>query len=123
MNEARMKNQVQVSTLPPLRRLLTVRQLAERYSCWTEPAIRDLILHSRDRLNSRGEKVSGNGLDEAIVRVGRKVLIDEPKFIEIIAERSKRARTTVVHGGNAGEARRPRSRSRGRARARDARAG
>lgn len=87
-----MKSKVQVPPPTPLRLLRTVRQLHERYPCWTEAAIRDLILNSRDRFNSKGQKISGNGFDRAIVRVGRKVLIDEQVFVEIISEQSKRTR-------------------------------
>lgn len=80
------------NTIQPLRSLLTVRQLHERYPCWSEAGLRALILNARDRLNSKGQKVSGNGLDRAIIRCGRKLLLDERLFIEFVAERSKRAR-------------------------------
>lgn len=62
--------------------LMTVKQLAERYQAWTPASIRSLILNAEDRLNSKGEKVAGNGLGAAIIRVGRRVLIDEQKFLE-----------------------------------------
>jgi hypothetical protein len=80
------------NTVLPLRPLLTVRQLHQKYSAWSEPALRALILNARDRLNSRGEKISGNGLDVAIIRCGRKLLLDEALFIEWVAAQSKRAR-------------------------------
>ena len=47
------------------RDLHTVEQFSERYRAWTEPALRNLILNSADRLNSRGERLKGNGLAEA----------------------------------------------------------
>jgi hypothetical protein len=51
------------------------------------------------------------------------VLIDEPKFIEIIAERSKRARPATSHGQDASAVRRASSGRKRRARGRDVRAG
>lgn len=80
------------STIQPLRSLLTVRQLHERYPAWSEPGLRALILNASDRTNSRGDKVSGNGLNVAIVRCGRKLLLDERLFLEWVAAQSKRAR-------------------------------
>ena len=68
-----------------------------------------MILNSHDRVNSRGESIRGNGLDEAIVHVGRRVLIDESKFIEIIAEQSKRVRAAGLHSRVASEVRRARA--------------
>lgn len=61
----------------------TVKQFAARHPAWTEASLRDLILKSEDRLNSRGEKVSGNGLVAcgAVVRLGRRVLISENAFL------------------------------------------
>lgn len=80
------------NTVQPLRSLLTVRQLHERYPAWSEPALRALILNASNRTNSRGDKVSGNGLDFALIRCGRKLLLDERLFIEWVAAQSKRAR-------------------------------
>lgn len=80
------------NTIQPLRSLLTVRQLHDKYPAWSEAAMRALILNASNRTNSRGEKISGNGLDRAIIRVGRKLLLDEKFFIEWLAEQSKRAR-------------------------------
>lgn len=64
---------------PPV--LLTVPQFSERHPAFTQPAVRHHIWKSRPRKSSLGE-IKGNGLDRAIVRVGRKVLIDEAKFFE-----------------------------------------
>jgi hypothetical protein len=61
--------------------LLTVRQLTARYQAWTASSVRYLILNAEDRLNSRGERIPGNGLGPAIIRVGRKVLVDEEKWL------------------------------------------
>jgi hypothetical protein len=67
---------------PSHRELLTVSQFAERFPAWTESALRNLILNAEDRQNSRGERIPGNGLIEsgAVVRVGRRVLIDVRAF-------------------------------------------
>lgn len=75
--------------------LLTVRQFSQRFPVWTEPAIRNLILHAEDRRNSRGELISGNGLIEAgaVIRVGRKVLIRPSRFLgPWLTEQSLRAK-------------------------------
>ncbi len=67
----------EASSLP---RLATVERTAEIFSdagC-TQSAIRGHVFKAADRKNSRGEKIAGNGLDEAraIIRRGRRVLID-----------------------------------------------
>ena len=48
----------------------------------TVPAIHAQIFKAEDRFNSRGEKIVGNGLAEtgAIIRRGRKILIDVSKY-------------------------------------------
>jgi hypothetical protein len=88
--------QVQQTSDPALRNLRTVRQFSERFPAWTEPGVRNLILNAEDRVNSRGVRIPGNGLAEAgaIVRVGRRVLIDEQNFFSWISEqqRARRAR-------------------------------
>lgn len=69
------------------RDLFTVEQFSERRPPWTQAALRNFILNAHDRVNSRGERIRGNGLAEAgaIVRVGRRVLIDEAAFFRWIA--------------------------------------
>jgi hypothetical protein len=54
-----------------VRRLRTVRQFAEEHDGFREPSLRWLIFKAKE-----------NGLERAgaIVRVGRKVLIDEDRF-------------------------------------------
>jgi len=76
----------------PKTNLLTVKQLAERYQAWTTSSIRSLILNAEDRINSRGERIVGNGLNPAILRVGRKVLIDEGRWLEWIHEQARSRR-------------------------------
>lgn len=58
---------------------LTIRQLSERFPAFSEPALRNLVFCSKDRPSSRGI-IPGNGLDRAIIRIGRKVLIDAEQF-------------------------------------------
>lgn len=60
------------------RRLVTVRQLAglSEYGWLTESAIRHLIFEAPSRYNSKGERIEGNGLEAAIIRIGRRLLID-----------------------------------------------
>jgi len=61
---------------------VTVRQLAAlpQYPWLTESCVRHLIYDDHPRVNSRGEKTGGNGVSVAIIRVGRRVLIDLKAF-------------------------------------------
>lgn len=70
------------AAIQPRRRVATVAQLAAAYPVFTQAAIRDLVFKAADRQNSRGDRIPGNGLAEAgaILRVGRKVLIDLDAF-------------------------------------------
>ncbi len=71
---------MQQSIVEPV--LLTIRQFAERYPAWTEPGLRSLVLNAQPRFTARGQRLHGNGLFEAggILRVGRKVLLDQTAF-------------------------------------------
>lgn len=73
---ARINSQAQAP-----RAIFTVRQFAERNPAFTENALRNMIFKAGARNTSRGE-IPGNGLLKAgaIVRIGRKVLIDEAAF-------------------------------------------
>ncbi len=82
---------------PPLASLLTIRQTAGRYP-FTEDALRALVLNASDRFNSRGEKIQGNGLDAAIIRCGRKVLLDEHAFVAWLA-RGRKTNGTAAQAG------------------------
>lgn len=64
--------------------LRTVPQFSEKHPAFTQPALRHLIFQASPRQSSKGE-IKGNGLDKAIVRVGRKVLIDEGRFFDWLA--------------------------------------
>lgn len=76
------------------RDLLTVAQFSERYPAWTQAALRNLILNSSERLNSKGDRIPGNALDEAgaILRVGRRVLLSESRFFRWVVSQQQRAR-------------------------------
>ena len=50
------------------------------YQWLSQASLRHLIFSAQDRLNSKGEVIPGNGLAPAIIRVGRKVLIDLDEF-------------------------------------------
>jgi hypothetical protein len=75
--------------------LLTVPQFAEKNRAWTQAALRALILNAEDRINSRGERIVGNGLSQAIVRLGRKVMIDEQAFFAWVAEQQERRKAAA----------------------------
>ena len=85
----------ETATVDSTPRLYTIAQFSERHPAFSQPSLRNYILNAEDRLNSRGEKIPGNGLAEsgAIVRIGRRVLIDEQVFFRWIAQQQKRART------------------------------
>lgn len=65
------------------RTLSTVRQFSEKTPAFSQGSLRNLIHLSSERYSSKG-KISGNGLSIALVRIGRKVLIDDAKFFEWI---------------------------------------
>jgi len=65
---------------------LTIRQLSERYPAFSEPALRNLVFCAKPRQSTKGP-IPGNGLDKAIIRVGRKVLIDAERFKEWLREK------------------------------------
>lgn len=74
--------------LPPA--IFPVEQFAERNKAFTSAAIRNLIFKAEPRHSSKGE-IPGNGLIEcgAILRVGRKVLIDERRFFEWVRNQNR----------------------------------
>lgn len=75
-----------------LPRLATVEKTAEilKDADETPAAIRGNIFKAEDRLNSRGEKIHGNGLAStgAIIRRGRKVLIDVDRYVAWLSGRA-----------------------------------
>lgn len=64
-------------------KLLTVKQFSEHHPAFSQAALRSLIFQAASREASNGV-IPGNGLDVAIIRLGRKVLIDETKFFSWI---------------------------------------
>lgn len=76
--------------------LLTVKAFCEKHSAFSEGGMRYLIFQSQDRHEANGKIVSGNGLDQAgaIVRVGRRVLIDEQAFFRWVAGQNRLARVS-----------------------------
>ena len=60
--------------------LLTVRQVAERYPAFSEAAIRWALYCAKAPQGTRAHEIYA-GLRPAVVRVGRRVLIDEPRFV------------------------------------------
>ncbi len=75
-----------------LPRLATVEKAAEIFADAgeTPAAIRANIFRAADRKNSKGEKIHGNGLAKtgAIIRRGRKVLIDLDRYGAWLAGRA-----------------------------------
>ena len=66
--------------------LSTVAQLASKYPAFTENALRSLIYASKPRKRSVSKTgladLPGNGLAHAIIKLGRRVLIDEQAFLK-----------------------------------------
>lgn len=69
----------------PPRILLTVRQFSDKHPAFPQGSLRNLIFLAENRNTSKGV-IKGNGLDIALVRIGRKLLIDETKFFQWIDE-------------------------------------
>lgn len=57
--------------------LHTIRQFSGKHPAFSEPALRNLRFHQ-----------DTNGFAPAFINVGRKVLIDEAKFFECIANQN-----------------------------------
>ena len=69
--------------IPNGRRLATIPNMArlpEYREAFTLSSLRHLVFQAKNRINSREQTILGNGLEEAIVRIGRKVLIDLDAF-------------------------------------------
>ncbi len=63
-------------------RLCRVRDVSTMsgYEPFTQSVLRHLIFDAEDRIGSGGAKICGNGLSSAIVRIGRRILIDLDAF-------------------------------------------
>jgi hypothetical protein len=61
----------------------TTKQFSDKYPAFTEASLRNLIFKAERRHSTNGE-IPGNGLIEAgaVVRIGRRVLIDEERFFD-----------------------------------------
>lgn len=70
--------------------VLTVRQFSQRNPAFTELSVRNLIFKAGEHQSSRGP-IPGNGLIEAgaIIRLGRRVLIDEEAFFAWVDSQKK----------------------------------
>lgn len=69
---------------PPPRHLYSLKKFAERHSSFlTTSAITNQVFKAQSRHSTKGE-IPGNGMMDfgAIVRVGRKVLIDETAYFQ-----------------------------------------
>ena len=71
---------------PPI--LLSVRQFSEKHPAFPQGSLRNLIFLAESRKTSKG-MIPGNGLNIALVRIGRKLLIDETKFFQWIDEQQE----------------------------------
>jgi len=62
--------------------LQTVAAITQKYSAFTAGAVRNILYRAEDRVTRSGQTIKGNGLAAfgAVVKVGRKVLIDETRF-------------------------------------------
>lgn len=69
---------------------MTVRQFSQKNPAFSESSLRYMIFYAGERQNAKGESKC-NGLLEAgaIVRIGRKVLIDEDKFLAWVQDQEK----------------------------------
>lgn len=74
-------NEQSTSQKPTAQHLYTVKQFPLAHPAFTASSLRNLIFKAGPRYSSKGE-VPGNGLHEcgAILRLGRKILIDERAF-------------------------------------------
>ncbi len=65
------------------RTLLTVRLFSDKHTAFPQGGLRNLIFCSKPRETSRGT-IPGNGMAEAgvLVRLGRRLLIDEERFFK-----------------------------------------
>ena len=84
-------NSIATSGAASLGWIVTVDVLASIYADAgkTPSAIRADIFKAEDRLNSRGERIAGNGLAAhgAVIRRGRKVLLDVHRYGNWLAGR------------------------------------
>ncbi|QQG36703.1 MAG: hypothetical protein HYS17_02710 [Micavibrio aeruginosavorus] len=88
-------------------RLMTIKNVVQQpeYSWLTEAVLRRLIFNSKPQYSASGKVVAGNGLAEygAIIRIGKKILIDLDAFDQWIASKrefdSSALQLTANQGG------------------------
>ncbi len=69
----------------PVPTLLSVKQFTAKHPAFSEGSLRWQIFLSKTRETTRGT-IPGNGLDRALLRVGRRVLICEETFFDWLRE-------------------------------------
>jgi hypothetical protein len=77
-----MTNDIRNEHVPARKRRARVRDVPNLpgYEWVTESFLRHVIFDAKDRVGSGGTVIPGNGLAGAIIRVGRRVLIDLDAF-------------------------------------------
>ena len=70
--------------------LMTVKQLSEAVPGFSENSIRYHVFHAKHRTNRKGVTAPANGLESALTRIGRKVLVDSDLFIKWVEEQGKK---------------------------------
>jgi len=89
-----MTNELQNQAAHKLPKLSTVKNLPSFFPAvaLTVPAVHGQIFKSKDRFDSKGRMILGNGLAAtgAIIRRGRKVLIDVDKYAAWLAGSSEK---------------------------------
>lgn len=83
--------------------LYPVRKFVEGFWRPGEASLRALILNSRDRLTSSGLTIRGNGLSGsgALVRCGKRILIDRQLFFAWLDGQQEQPRPCVEQVANA----------------------
>lgn len=78
----------------PLRTFYTVQQISERHPAFTARTLRHWIFCAKERYmwkDRRRVLVPGNGFDSVIVRMGRRIYIDEKALFEWLQQAKGRA--------------------------------
>jgi hypothetical protein len=77
-----MTNDTNHGNLPGKRRLARISDIPTLpgYEWTTQSYLRHAVFDAKDRVGSGGTVIPGNGLASAIIRIGRRVLIDLDRF-------------------------------------------
>lgn len=95
---------IERSATPHPPQLFTVAQFAEAFPAFSPASLRALIFDSEPRYRVVGARritIPENGFRPAFVRLGRRVLIDAPRFFEIIRDRNAPRSTEGFRRGRA----------------------